>query len=359
MGVLRTPLCDLLGIEVPILGAPMGGVALADLAAAISEAGGLGIMGLAALGPEQIREEIRKARAQTSKPIGVGLLFPGDMPAEVPAEVPPLPDFLAPFLEQVRGLPSPPPDIPLTLDLVRAQMDVLIEERVDLIAAGLGILPWVVEAAHAAGIKVASLVGSVRAARKVELLGVDLIVAQGYEAGGHTGSTTTLVLVPQVVDAVRTPVVAAGGIADGRGVAAALALGAQGVLVGTRFLATPEARTAEAHKRRILEMSDDETVVTCCYTGKPARVIRNAFTDAWRGHEGAIRPMAEQRRMIDPIIRPAKAAGLIDIANWPTGQAAVLVHEIKPAAEVVAELANEAAAILASLASFARVQEAS
>lgn len=357
MGRLRTALCDLLGIEVPIIGAPMGGVALADLAAAISEAGGLGIMGLGPLTPEQIRQEIRKLRAQTGKPFGVGLLFPDDTPPEAPKDVGPLPSFLAPFEAQVQGLPRPPEGVTLTLDLVRAQLDVLIEERVNLIAAGLGIFPWVIEKAHAAGIKVASLVGSVRAARKVESLGVDLIVAQGHEAGGHTGRTTTLVLVPQVVDAVRIPVVAAGGIADGRGVAAALALGAQGVLIGTRFLATPEARTADSHKRRIVEMDGDETVVTRCYTGKPSRVIRNAFTDAWQAHEAEIKPMAAQRRWIDPIVRPAKAAGLIEIANWPTGQAAGLIREIKPAAAVVAELADQAAAVLAGLPSRALVQE--
>ena len=319
----------------------MGGVALAELAAAVSEAGGLGLLGLTSFSPQEIESEIRRVRQLTAKPFGVGLLFPIDLPASAPLIPPSFPDFLAPLWERVRALPAPPSRAGLTLDLVRAQLDVVVRECVPLLACGLGSPEWVVERAHAAGVKVASLVGSVRAAKSVEALGVDLIVAQGHEAGGHVGAAATLTLIPQVVDTVRTCVVAAGGIGDGRGVAAALALGAQGVWIGTRLLATPEAQTSAAHKERVLTLNDEDTVVSRAYSGKPSRVIRNTFTRLWRQHEGDILPMPAQRMWMEPIAARARVAGIIDIGNFPTGQVAGLVREIKPAGEVIRELVRD------------------
>lgn len=339
---LHTAVCDLLGIEHPIFGAPMGGVALVDLAVAVSAAGGCGTLGLTSFTPDEIRAMVRAVRSRTSRPFGVGLLFPVDMPrssVEAPAE---LPSFLGPVWERVKELPLPPPRPALTEDLARAQLAVLIEERVSLLACGLGTPRWAVEQAHAADMKVAALVGSVSAARAVAALGVDLVVAQGHEAGGHTGHVTTLVLLPQVVDAVRVPVVAAGGIADGRAVAAALVLGAEGVWIGTRLLATPEAAAAEVHKRRVVEMTTDETVVSRCYTGKPSRVLRNTFSDLWAQHQNAILAMPAQRLWMEPIVGRARAADLADIVNYPTGQVATAVRAMKPAGDVVRELVDDA-----------------
>lgn len=346
---LRTPVCDLLGIEHPIFGAAMGGVALVDLAVAVSDAGGCGTLGLTSYTPDEIRTMVREVRRRTSKPFGVGLMFPQDIPAAT-VEVPPeLPDFLRPAWERVRDLPLPPPRPTLTEELARAQLAALVEERVPLLACGLGTPAWVVERAHAAGMKVASLVGSLQAARAVDALGVDLVVAQGHEAGGHTGQVTSLVLIPQVAEAVRAPVLAAGGIADGRGVAAALALGAQGVWVGTRLLATPEAATAEGHKRRVVDMESDETVVSRCYTGKPSRILRNAFVTLWALHQSEILPMPAQRVWMERIVDRARAAGVEELVNYPTGQVAARVHAITPAAEVVREMAQGAARTLTDL----------
>ncbi len=343
---LHTDLCDRFGIEYPLVGAPMGGVALADLAAAVSEAGGLGLMGLTSCTPNEIAEQVARVRARTSHPFGVGLLFPTDIPpsqVDVPAS---LPAFLEPVWDRVKDVPDSAARPTLTLELARAQMEVVARERVPVLACGLGTPEWAVEQARSAGTKVISLVGSVKAARAVDALGVDAIVAQGHEAGGHTGRVTTLVLVPQVVDAVRAPVIAAGGVGDGRGVAAVLALGAQGALIGTRLLATMEAHTAEAHKQGVVAMEGDDTVVSRCYTGKPARILRNTMTRLWEGHERELLPMPAQRVWMDPIVRRARAAEVADLVNYPTGQVAGLVRGIQPAGEVVRQVVAEAVATL-------------
>jgi NAD(P)H-dependent flavin oxidoreductase YrpB (nitropropane dioxygenase family) len=348
---LSTVICSMLGIELPILGAPMGGVAGPELVAAVSSAGGLGLLGHASIEPDDMRAQIRATKDLTGRPFGVGLLFPyrseSTPTAAGPAagSRPPLPPFLR---ELVGSEPVLEPEQRLRYDAESAQqrLEVAIAEGVSVLALGLGAPDSVVQRAKAHGMTVISLVGSRRAALDVEERGVDIVVAQGHEAGGHTGRVATMVLVPQVVDAVRLPVVAAGGIVDGRGLAAALMLGAAGALIGTRLLATPEARTAPSHKQSVVAMRDDDTVVSRCYTGKPSRVLRNAFTDAWKGHEAEILPMPEQWDCVEPVVSPAKAEGSLDLANWPTGQGAVLVNAIKPAADVVREIAAEAASLI-------------
>ncbi|MAW54839.1 MAG: 2-nitropropane dioxygenase, partial [Rhodospirillaceae bacterium] len=234
-------MCDLLGIEYPIFAAGMGGVTMAPLTAAISAAGGCGVLGATFCTPDQLRAEIRSVREITDKPFGVDLLIPGDIPADLTAhEVPPFPDFLEDLMPKVEGLKGNPPP-PLTIDLARAQVEVTLEEKVPLMVSALGTPRWLVEECHAVGTKVMSMVGAVRHAPRLEQIGVDIIVAQGMEAGGHVGTVTTMVLVPSVVDAVSVPVLAAGGIIDGRGIAAGMMLGAQGTWIGTRFIATEEA----------------------------------------------------------------------------------------------------------------------
>ncbi len=346
MAALRTPICDLFGIETPIFGAGMGGVTLAPLAGAVSAAGGLGVMGLTFHTPEAVRAEIQAVRRITDRPFGVGLMIPTDIPGELAERnVPPFPDFLADLLPRVAGLRGAPPP-PLTLELARAQVQVALEERVPVLSAGLGTPPWLIEDAHAVGTKVISLVGSVRQARRLADAGVDCIVAQGMEAGGHVGSIPTAVLVPQVVDVARVPVLAAGGIVDGRGVAAALTLGAQGAWIGTRFLATVEATAHDNHKRGIVAADENGTVVSRCYTGKPSRVLRNEFTERWKGHEAEIMPMPWQRIRVERLVAPAKAAGMTDLANFPTGQGAGAIQDIPPAAEVMRRLIEETTAAL-------------
>lgn len=338
---LRTPICDLFEIDYPIFAAGMGGVTMAPLAGAVSAAGGLGVLGATFCTPEELREEIRAVRRITDRPFGVDLLFPGDIPPDLGArEIPPFPEFLRDLLPEVEGLKVKPPP-PLTLDLARAQLRVTLEEKVPLLVSGLGTPAWLVEKCHRAGTKIMSIVGNVRQARRLEQMGVDVIVAQGLEAGGHVGAVTTLVLVPSVVDAVKVPVLAAGGIADGRGIAAALMLGAQGAWIGTRFIATVEATTHQNHKRKILEVDEEGTVVSRSYTGKTSRVLRNDYTDRWKGRDEEILPMPWQRIRMESLVAPARAAGLVNIANFPTGQDAGVIHDIPTASELCRRLVDE------------------
>ena len=222
---LRTAICELFGTEYPIWLAGMGGVSMAPLVAAVSNAGGLGVIGAATLGVEGLRREIRKTRELTDKPFAVDLLAP------VP-------------------------------EMIRPHMKVVFEEEVKIFVAGLGVPREFIVEMHERGMKVVVMIGKVGHAVRAEEAGADAVVAQGTEAGGHTGEIGALALVPQVVDAVRIPVLAAGGIVDGRGMVAALALGAQGVVIGTRFIASQEATAAPAYKQAILKAGDDSTVRT-------------------------------------------------------------------------------------------------
>lgn len=343
---LKTPVCDLFGIEYPIFAAGMGGVTMAPLAGAVSAAGGLGVLGATFCTAKELREEIRALRRITDKPFGVDLLFPSDIPPDLGSrEIPRLPDFLRDLLPRITGLKGAPPP-PLTLELAKAQLQVCLEEKVPLLVSGLGTPSWLVKQCHGAGTKVASIVGNVRQAKRLEQAGVDLIVAQGLEAGGHVGTVTTLVLVPAVADAVKTPVLAAGGIVDGRGIAAGLVLGAQGAWIGTRFIATKEATAHDNHKKRIVEVDEEGTVVSRSYTGKPSRVLKNEFTDRWKGRDQHLLPMPWQRISVETLVAPAKANGLVDLANFPTGQGSGAIRDIVPAGNLLERLVNETRAAL-------------
>jgi enoyl-[acyl-carrier protein] reductase II len=254
---LRTPICDQFGIEAPIFLAGMGGVAYAEVCAAVSEAGGFGTLGMASESPEGIRDEMRKVRRLTKKPFGV--------------------DLLAALPEQMV-----------------AAIDVIIDEGAAAFIAGLGVPEAVIDKCHRGGVKVMSMCGKVRHAVAAERAGCDVVVAQGTEAGGHTGQVAGMALIPQTIDAVNIPVLAAGAIVDGRGLAAALAFGAQGVWMGTRFVASHEARAAQDYKKRITEIHAEDTVVSRCYSGKPMRVIRNAYVEEMESHPEEIQPFPAQ-----------------------------------------------------------------
>ena len=310
---LHTPICDKLGIEYPVFLAGMGGVSLSRLVAAVSNAGGLGIMGAATLTPEMLREEIHRTRDLTDKPFAVDLLAP----------------------------------IP---DRIRPQMEVLFEEDVRIFVAGLAVPAEFIDEMHARGMVVAVMCGRVRHAQKSEEAGADIVAAQGTEAGGHTGEVGGMALVPQVVDAVSIPVIAAGGLADGRGLVAALALGAQGAIFGTRFIASPEAQAAPGYREAIIRAGDADTVRTRCYTGKPARTIRNDYTDEWERKTDEIQPFPMQA-VVSMQNRVMDYMGVTQDfdANrtfLPAGQSAGLVHEIKPAGEILRDIVREAQEVI-------------
>jgi enoyl-[acyl-carrier protein] reductase II len=323
------PLCRLLGIRYPVCQAGMYQVAYGPLAAAVSNAGGLGVIGSAYMPPTRLREEIRIAKAETDRPFGVDILFAKTAGGGATIEA---------YEREVRG-----------------HIDVTFEEGVPVIVAGLGDPSAIVPQAHTVGTKVMALVGTARQAQAVERSGVDAVIASGHEGGGHVGRIGTMVLVPRVVDQVRIPVIAAGGLADGRGLVAALALGAVGVWMGTRFIATAEARGHANYKRRITEIDEDGTTVTRAHSGKPNRMIRNEFTKSWEGREAEIKPYPHQLKEIG---EPASYRGRIegDVLNGvlPCGQTAALIEQVERAGDVVENIARQASEVLSRLAQIGR-----
>ena len=331
--MLKTRLCRELGIECPILSAPLGGGnAGPELVAAVSDAGGLGVLGMGGLPAPAIRAQIRETRMRTAKPFGVGLLLP--------------------LLEG-------------------GEVEACVEERVSVLFLFWGDVVPYVDAAKRAGIRVFAQVGSVSEANAAATAGVDAIVAQGFEAGGHVRGTTSLTtLVPAVVQAVAPlPVVAAGGIATGRGLVAALALGADAVSMGTRFLASEEARALRAYKQRVVEARAEDTVHTMLFdVGWPDaahRVLRNRAVDEW---EAASRPPSGLRPGENTIVgRMPAGDDMIDVPRYfvaspmigfegdleytalYAGESCGLVNEIKPAAAIVHDVIAEADAVLREL----------
>ncbi len=315
---MRTAITEMLGIEHPIILAGMGTVSSSDLVAAVSEAGGLGVLGAAFWSPGQLRDEVQRVRSLTSRPFGVDLLL-------------------------AEGAPG-----------VDEAMQVIFDEKVPVFVSGLGSPGPLVEEMHRRGMKVLAMIGNVKQAVRCAEAGVDIVVAQGTEAGGHTGRVATFPLVPAVVDAIKPiPVAAAGGIADGRGLVAALALGASAAVVGTRFVATREAHGHQNYKEGIVGASEEDTVVTRVYTGKTARVIRNPYTDQWAGREAEIDRFPIQLQKNWENVQAAVEGGETDRGMMPAGQASGVIHSIEGAADVVRSMMAEAEAVLAGLAGVA------
>lgn len=312
---IRTAICDLLGIQHPIMLAGMGGVSYAELCAAVSEAGGFGTLGMAGRSTEEIRTNMRRVRQLTKKPFGVDLLAAQPESLEKAA-------------------------------------DIIIEEGASAFISGLGVPPrHLVDRFHAAGLKVMNVCGTVRHAKAGEDGGLDAVVAQGTEAGGHTGKIAGMALIPQIVDAVKIPVVAAGSIVDGRGLAAALALGAQGVWVGTRFIASTEAHAGDMYKQVVVDATDEDTIITRAYSGKPMRVFKNDYVADWERRPGDIKPFPMQAMISIQNNAMGGIGGQVDGLNrdksaFAIGQGAGAVHEILPSAEIIRRMTSEAEAII-------------
>lgn len=331
---LQTPVCEILGIEYPIIQAGMGFIARGELAAAVSQAGGLGMIGSASLSPDELRAEIRKVREQTDRPFGVDVLFATSR---------------NPAADVVTGQLA---------HSVQAHIDVVFEEKVPVLASGLGDPGPVVGQAHDLGMTVIALVGNTKNARRVEASGVDIVVAQGYDGGGHTGRVGTLSLLPAVLDAVDVPVMAAGGIGDGRGIAGVLAMGGVGVWMGTRFVASEEAHGHEKYKQRITEIDDEGTIRTRCFSGKPCRMIQNQTTQAWEDPDlqARIQPFPKQFGVIaewlgeDPYTT-GRFEGKVETGALAAGQSAGIIREVLPSREIVQALISETNAALERLTS--------
>ncbi|MGH9046141.1 MAG: NAD(P)H-dependent flavin oxidoreductase [Acidimicrobiales bacterium] len=303
---MRTRLTELLDIEHPLMLAGMGGVSYAPLVAAVSAAGGFGCLGASTMSAEGLVTEMAAVRAATDRPFGVDLLA-------------------------VMG------------DDLLQRVKVLIDGGASLFVAGLGVSVEAIDLCHKNNVLVANMCGKVAHAQRAVASGCDLVVAQGTEAGGHTGLVATMPLVPQVVDAVgeRVPVVAAGGIFDGRGLAAALALGADGAWVGTRFIATPEARSVAGYKESLLAAREDATLISRAYSGKPMRVLRNQYTEHFVAHPEEIEPFPRQlgtaMRSNAWHLGGDESTTGIDATKegYPTGQGVGGIEELVPAGELV------------------------
>ncbi|MGD0397905.1 MAG: nitronate monooxygenase [Syntrophobacteraceae bacterium] len=365
---LKTKLCDMLGIEYPILSAGMGPTLIGEktgapveLVVAVSEAGGLGVLGGSGFTVEQLRDAIREIKAQTDKPFGVDLLLPKSVAPESSGGVKEMP-----LSEVLKRLPEPHrewirkvraemglPDVDVMIKLnsttnrPKESIQVCIEEKVPLFCAGLGNPGFMLQEAHSVGMKVLGITGNSKNARRMAESGLDLIVAQGHEGGGHTGRIGTMALLPQAIDAAApVPILAAGGIGDGRGLAASLAIGCIGVWVGTRFLATNEGGALDANKQRILDSTDEDTRVSTAYTGKTLRASLNGYHRLWEESGLDPLPFPTQVLLSSALLWGFVKTGQTDYIGGLAGQVSGLIHDIKPARQVVEEMVEEAVDIL-------------
>ncbi len=309
--MIRTPLCELLGIKYPILQGGMAWVSTAKLAAAVSEAGGLGIIGSGHNDARWVREQITKTRELTEKPFGVNVMM------------------MSPHVEQV--------------------MEVIFDEKVPVITTGAGNPAKFIPRLKEVGTKVIPVIPSVALAQRLEKAGVDAVVAEGMESGGHIGELTTMALVPQVVDGVSIPVIAAGGIADGRGLAAALVLGAAGVQIGTRFMCADECEIHDNIKQMILKARDRDTAVSGRITGHPVRALKNKLTRQYEELEKKCAPVEDLEKLGIGRLRAAMIEGDTENGTVACGQVAGMVTRIQPAGEIVQEIMEGAESVLHTL----------
>ena len=369
--ILRTKLCDMLGIEYPILSAGMGPTLIGentgapvDLVVAVSEAGGMGVLGGSGYTVDELRDAIREIKARTDKPYGVDLLLPVNIvevpegAAAGPQEIPLsqalefMPQEYKDWIRKIKaemGLPDVELMVQMNTTTMRPKesIRVCIEEKVPLFCAGLGNPGFMVEEAHSVGMKVLGVTGNAKNARRMANSNVDIIVAQGHEGGGHTGRIGTMALLPMAIDAASPkPVLAAGGIGDGRGIAAALAMGCAGVWIGTRFLATNEGGALDINKRKILSATDEDTRVSRAYTGKTLRASYNKFHDLWDSSGLDPVPFPMQVIISSALISGFIKAGKDDYVGGLAGQISGLIKEIKPAGQLLVELVEETVDIL-------------
>lgn len=305
---MRTEITELLGIQYPIIQGGMAWVAEHHLAAGVSEAGGLGLIGAASAPADWVRQQIREARKKTEKPFGVNIML------------------MSPYADEVAK--------------------VIVEEGVKVVTTGAGSPEKYMEMWKAAGVKVIPVVASVALARRMERTGADAVVAEGSESGGHIGENTTMVLVPQVADAVQIPVIAAGGIADGRGVAAAFMLGAKGVQIGTHFVVTKEAQVHENYKQRILKAKDIDSCVTGRTTGHPVRALRNQMTKEYLRMEKEGTSFEELELLTLGGLRKAVVEGDTVNGSVMAGQIAGMIKEELSCQELIEKLVKETDALI-------------
>ncbi|MDB8789759.1 enoyl-[acyl-carrier-protein] reductase FabK [Romboutsia sp. 1001216sp1] len=304
-------ICELLNIQYPIIQGGMAWVANANLASAVSNAGGLGIIAGGNAPKKIIKEEIRKCKEFTDKPFGVNVML------------------LSPFADEI--------------------IDLVIEENIPVITTGAGNPAKYMEKLKKANVKVIPVVPTIALAQRMEKLGADAVIVEGTEAGGHIGELTTMVLTPQVADAVNIPVIAAGGIADGRGVVAALALGAKGVQIGTRFICSEECSVHENYKNMIIKSKDRDAIVTGRSTGHPVRTLKNKLSkEVLSMEKEGINPEEIDKKCVGSL-RMATIDGDIENGSFMAGQIASIVKDIKPCKKIIGDIVNQVKEIMPNI----------
>ena len=301
--MLNTSICSLLKIKYPILQGGMAWIATGELASAVSNAGGLGIIGSGNAPVDLIRKEINKVKNNTDKPFGVNVML------------------LSPYADEI--------------------IQMIYEEKVPVITTGAGNPSKYISKLKEAGIKIIPVVPSVALAKKMEKEGADAVIAEGIEAGGHIGELTTMALVPQIADAVKIPVLAAGGIADGRGMASALALGAQGVQMGTVFVCSKECTVHDNYKNAIIKAGDRSTAVSGRTTGHPVRVLKNRLYREFESLEKNNASIEELEKLGSGSLKKACIDGDVNMGSVMAGQISGLVKEIKPVKRIIDDIVNE------------------
>ena len=309
--MIKTDICDLLGIEYPIFQGGMAWLGTAELAAAVSEGGGLGIIGAGHMPPDVFRNEIHKLKERTNKPFGCNIML------------------MSPFVKEV--------------------MQVVLEERVPVITTGAGNPGTYIPALKEIGTKVIPVVASVLLAKRLLRGGIDAIIAEGTESGGHVGEITTMCLIPQVADAVNVPVIAAGGIGDGRGAVAAFALGASAVQMGTRFVLSQECIAHPNYKEAVLKAKDRSTVMTGLTTGHPVRILENLLSHQYQELEFSGAPKEELEALGAGTLRRAAIEGEVKHGSVMIGQISGMLHDVKPCAEIIKDVMKEAEDVITGL----------
>ncbi len=312
--MFHTKLCDILNIKYPIIQGGMAWVATAELAVAVSEAGGLGIIAAGNAPAEVVLKEIRKAKKMTHKPFGVNVML------------------LSPFIDEV--------------------IEVVLKERVSVVTTGAGNPSKYMKQFQDIGTKVIPVVPSIALARRMEKLGADAVIVEGTEAGGHIGEVTTMVLVPQIASEIKIPVIAAGGIADGRGFLAALSLGAEGVQIGTMFICSTECRAHEKYKQKLIKAKDRDAIVTARVSGHPVRVLKNKFAKELMKLEEEGITEEELEKIGAGKLRLAAVDGDVDNGSVMAGQITGMIKNIKPCKELIEGIINDAKSRLDTLSKF-------
>ncbi|MGL5650521.1 MAG: enoyl-[acyl-carrier-protein] reductase FabK [Paraclostridium sp.] len=304
-------LCELLNIKYPIIQGGMAWVATAELAAGVSNAGGLGIIAAGNAPKEVIKEQIKKCRELTDKPFGLNVML------------------LSPFVDEI--------------------MDLIVEERVEVITTGAGNPAKYIERLKAVNTKIIPVVPTIALAKRMEKHGADAVIVEGTEAGGHIGELTTIVLTPQVVDNVNIPVIAAGGIADGKGLAAALCLGASGVQIGTRFICSDECIAHENYKNLILKSRDRDAIVTGRSTGHPVRTLKNKLAkEILNMEKEGVNPLDIDQKGVGSL-RMAVVNGDVENGSFMAGQIASYINDVKPCKQIIEDIMEESKSILSKI----------